>query len=501
MNDIQMGDMKDVELNSSTKLETGLDSSISGFNLSRKHILYAAFIILSLFCGIAITGLPLLKQFVMIAAIPAILVIFIILKDPLNGIYLFFLYDYLRPYDFIPALRPLRLSLVIEVLTLISWLLYVKQMKLKIKWSNFNYYFVGFILVIAAMIPLAVNNRMAYNTWQAMSITFLIYLIATNRINSVDKLNKLIWILLLVFAYFALKGIYNYAILRHVVGSERTSGVVGGSFISDENDFALALNFMIPFAFFYFMEAYKGIKRYACLGILLLFVLGVIASDSRGGWVGLVVAVLLVIIWSKRRIIGLSITAVLAVAVVLFAPSNFWTEVGSISEVHEGTAQSRINYWKAGVRMFLTHPILGVGAGNGPIRMPQFVEGWRDVNTQWGRTFHGTIPQIMAELGAAGLLAYLAMILYAVRHLRKLVKTNLAENGRMIRIIAKAIIVSIITYIVTATFLSTAYYPELWTLYVFTTILLFIAKEQGTRVQLKAPTEEGPRINYPYIAN
>lgn len=466
-----------------------------GARLSNRRLLYAALIIVSILCGLMLTRLPVLKQFVMIAAIPAILMVIFILKDPINGVFLFFLYDYLRPSDFIPALRPLRLSLVIELLTLISWLLYLKQTKIGLKWNKLHYYYFGFLIVIAITIPLAYNNHVAYNMFQAMAVNFIIYLIATNRIDSIGRLNKLIWMLLLIFAYFALKGIYNYAVLRHVVGSERTSGAVGGSFISDENDFALALNFMIPFAFFYFLEIYKGIKKYFVLGILILLVLGVIASNSRGGWIGLMVALLLGILWSKRKVLGMVIACFLAVAIVLFAPSNYWGEVESISQVHEGTAQARIYYWKAGVKMFLSHPLFGVGAGNGPIRMPEYVTGFRNTNTQWGRTFHGTFPQVMAELGGAGLLIYLAMILYSISRMRKVLKIRLEQDGKIAKTIAKAIIVSIIAYIVTAIFLSTAYYPELWTLYVLTAILLFTIKPKADP-DLTLNTEvEGPFVN------
>jgi putative inorganic carbon (HCO3(-)) transporter len=487
--------VKDFNINKSPDANTELRPVVFKTNLTRRQLLLMGLIVLSLLCGVALVRVSLLHQLVMIAAIPAALIIIIILKDPVNGIYLFYFYDFLRPYDFIPALRPLRLSMVIEIMTLISWLLYLKQTGKTIKWWRFNYLYLGFIAIIALSVFLAQNNRLALNILQLFVINFVMFMIVTNRMDSTKKLDKLIWILLLIFTYFSIKGILNFASGQFDYGSKRTSGVVGGSFLSDENDFALALNFMIPFAYFFFIEKSKGLKKYFSLGILTILVLGVIASGSRGGWIGLMTAIIYCLIMSKRKAISLAIVGLLAVVIVLFAPANYWQGVESISRTNEGTAESRINYWKAGVRMLVAYPLFGVGAANGPIRMPEFVTGFRDSSTQWGRAFHGTFPQVMAELGGSGLILYLMMIFLALKKLRQLLKTDMGEDEARVKLIAKAIIGSIIAYIITATFLSTAYYPELWTLYTFTTVLLFTARAKQNQISPENSVADAPSVS------
>jgi probable O-glycosylation ligase (exosortase A-associated) len=487
--------MKDTELNKSLDAHTQSRLGPFSANLTPRHLILAGMIMLSLFCGAALVRVSPLHQLVMIAAVPAVLVILLILKDPINGIYLFYLYDYLRPYDFIPALRPLRLSMVIEIMTLISWLLYLKRTGMTIKWWRFNFLYLGFIGVIGISVLLALNNRLAINIFQLFVINFVMFIIVTNRMDSAGKLDKLIWLLLLIFTYFSIRGIINFASGQFDYGSKRTSGVVGSSFISDENDFALALNFMIPFAYFYFTEKTKGIRRYLSLGILIFLVLGVIASGSRGGWIGLMVAVFYCLLMSERKAVSIVIVSLLAFLIVLFAPAKYWQGVESITRTNEGTAKSRISYWKAGVRMLLTYPLFGVGAGNGPIRMPEFVTGFRDSNTQWGRTFHGTFPQVMAELGGSGLILYLMMIFLALKKLRQMLKARMAKDEFRIKLIAKAIIGSIIAYFVTATFLSTAYYPQLWTLYAFTTILVFNARTTQNRIPSGNLIADSPPIS------
>ncbi|HBC46541.1 MAG TPA: hypothetical protein DCZ43_05800, partial [candidate division Zixibacteria bacterium] len=157
------------------------------------------------------------------------------------------------------------------------------------------------------------NNRMAYNVFQSTAIYFLMYLIAINVVDSLKRLNKLIWILFLIHVLFAFKGIKGH-------------GIAGGALMGDENDFALAMNMMIPFAFFMFFNFKTNFKKFAALLVLVVLVVAVVVSFSRGGWVGLIVALTYSIIKSRKIAISLAITGVLALAIVIAAPPRYWHE-------------------------------------------------------------------------------------------------------------------------------------------------------------------------------
>jgi probable O-glycosylation ligase (exosortase A-associated) len=449
-----------------------------GFGASRiiSPIRVLEFLLIVLFLGAALTLaiLPNMLQYAMIAAIPAIVVAITILRNVYLGVFYYFLFEFLRPVDFIPALGQLKIVMIIELLTLIAWLFYLIKNHVKIKWDNFNNLYLGFIVIMAVTIITAHNNRFAYYATQAIFVNFTIFLISINTVDSKIRLTKLIWLLLLIHLYYALKGIYNFTILGVVSAGQHTTGNTGGGFIGDENDFALALNVMIPFAYFYFMSFSSAIKKYFSLFLVLLFVLGVVASNSRGGWVGLMVILLFCIIRSKRKMLSLGIIGVILLAGAMFAPPDYWQQMSTISDTKESTAQTRIHYWKAAVRMYEDNPLFGVGAGNGPFRMPEYVQGFRSSATQWGRTFHGTLPQVLAELGTFGIGLYLFMIFYALKTLFRVRKQAIIAEDESIVTITNAITGSIIGYMACATFLSTAYYPQLWTLFVFTIIVKYL---------------------------
>ncbi len=449
--------------------------------------------VLSIVMGLVLVRLPYKIQYAMAAAIPALLAGAYAIINPFAGVCMFMIMDYLRPYTFIPALRPLRLGILTVAITLFSWVVHQAIKKDKLRWHTSATWFLVFLLVIAMGVLTAANNFRAYEVFEGMLVTFIMFLLVMNILRSTRQLHLVVWIMLLIHLYYAIYGIYNFVFVGNVYAGQVTSGSVGSSFISDENDFAMALNAMIPFAFFLLMRERQKLRKFFLAGTLISLVLGVVSSQSRGGVVGLAVVTLFCMLKSKQKMISMAIVGALCLSVVLFAPSSYWSEVKSITRTDEGTASSRINYWKAAVRMYIDHPLIGVGAGNGPVHMPEYVTGFADPRTQWGRTFHGNFPLIIAELGSLGLLAYVAMLALSFKTLIKIQRQFGADHKSIEWSLASAIMVGMIGWLTSATFLSVTFYPHLWTLHALTIVLYFSANPplaskimSGTRNEVRA---------------
>jgi putative inorganic carbon (HCO3(-)) transporter len=302
-------------------------------------------------------------------------------------------------------------------------------------------------------------------------------------------LKVLVWMLLLIHMYFAIRGTITFVTGGLMDGTAGgTSGQVGSGPLSDENDFALAINMMIPFGLFG-IQYLKGRARIVCVVLLLLFALAVVSSFSRGGIVGLAAIVLFALVVSKRKVLTIGVIVLLALVMAFFAPQSYWKEAGTITDTKESTANSRLEYWSAGMRMFAAHPVIGVGADNGGVQMPQFYRGKGNPNTRWGRAFHGTWPQVLAELGLLGGVPYFAMMILAFRHLYLIRRRSLEETDRMALFLSNSLLGSLVAYIGCATFLSTAYYPQLWTTYTLVMILVFCQQRVGKTSQLTQVNE------------
>jgi len=301
--------------------------------ITKYHLWIITSIIIILFTGINLAFAPEKLRYAMLLIIPAVAICVIILRNPYYGIYLFFFYSYLRPYEFIPALRVLRLTMLIEVVTLIAWLLKLVISKAEIKWSMMSWFFLAFMGVIGITVVTAENNSFAYDIFIEMMKFFVIFIIATNVVDSLGRLDKIIWLLLLIHFYFALKGISIFLSEQHLSAGQYTSGRVGSGYIGDENDFALVINMMIPFVFFGLFY-FKGKVKFICAIFLLIYVLAVISSFSRGGFVGLACVMLYCILNSKRKLLSLGAVISIFIAMFMFAPSSYWDEAETIKEIY-----------------------------------------------------------------------------------------------------------------------------------------------------------------------
>lgn len=439
--------------------------------ITLRHIAIISLALLSVLVGFLLLLIPEQYQLSVVFAIPASIGVMLIILNPFVGIYIYVLFEYLRPYDIIPSLMYLKIPIIVIGVTTVSWLVKLARNKTLV-WSRFSWLFFLFTALIAFTIFSADNYYFAMEISREFTLLFVIFVVATTVVDSFSKLRKLVWLMLLIHFYLAAKGIHNYVVSQGVTGGPQTSGIVGTSFLADENDFALALNVMIPFAFFTVTYSKKIFARLASLGILATLMFGVVSSFSRGGWIGLMVAMFYCLLRSKRKILSFSAAGVLFAALLLVAPSKYWEEIGTISDTKETTAATRINYWKAAVRMYLDYPVAGVGAGNGGPNMPQYVTGFDQPSTQWGRAFHGTLPQILAELGTIGMLLYLSMLFLMFKYLIRIRKGALANaNASEVVRYANSLMGAVLAYLATATFLSTAYYPQLWTMFTFAVIL------------------------------
>jgi len=433
-------------------------------------------------------------QVPIILAFPAILVGIYALQNPYAGIYLFFLYDTLRPYDFILALRPLRLSIVIEGVAVLSWIIYMLRTKSQFNWHRFNWPFTIFMAMITISVATAENAGLAYNIFMVMLVSYVMFIVATNVVDSIPRLNKLVWLFLMIHFYFAVKGIYNFQFGESLASGQQTSGIVGSAFLGDENDFALVINIFIPMAYFIFMSLKNKFLKLITGGLMVTYVFAIISSFSRGGWVGLMSVIVYCILNSKKKMASLTVAFMLAVVLAIAAPSSYWNEIQTISDTSESTADARIRYWQAALAIFADHPVVGIGAGNGGIYLPNYISGAANPDREWGRAFHGTIPQVMAELGIIGLACYFIMLFIVIRELHHIRKRKGLDNVLIPRdVLANGLLGGIIAYFVTSTFISTVYYPQLWGLYTLSIILILIDRADNPQeIPVNtAPAESG----------
>jgi len=144
------------------------------------------------------------------------------------------------------------------------------------------------------------------------------------------------------------------------------------------------------------------------------FLLGgaaVLLTASRGGFVAALVALVgsAIVLWRRYRGVVLGTAWALplgALAVWAAMPPEIMRRISSIpQELRGGNLNQRLNIWSAGWDAFKEAPVLGHGAGS-------FVtaSGLSPIDTA-----HNTALSILVEMGVAGLILALLVLIFATR--------------------------------------------------------------------------------------
>jgi len=382
--------------------------------------------------------------------------------------YLFF--EFVRPQLIFPALKILHLPAITVILLAVS-LLFSKKL-----YFNDRQTIIFIILLVEMGIhgPTARNNYWTFQVFYSMAIIFVAFIAISNIIDTQYKYKILIKSWLLIFSFLAIWGYFHAEL--HLPKSQRYGMGVGG-FLGDSNDFSMAFNMVLPFALFGVFSAKEKTSKICFILLTCLFMLVVILSESRGGFLGMASVAIYCWLRSNKKIALGILMVLLVIFALVAAPPSYWDEIRSISAEQSnpyGTGAQRIYSWKLGWQMFLDNPIIGVGQGNYPWYI---VDTENELGLIWkarslgGRAAHSLYFTLLSELGLLGAILFLAMLIFSITDLRFIKKVTRNFGGVFVNDEAKkayymalALEGSLIGFLTSSVFISTLYYPNFWIL-------------------------------------
>lgn len=254
---------------------------------------------------------------------------------------------------------------------------------------------------------------------QLFLLVFFIWQLATDRAGQLALLQA--YVLGCIVAVFS-------AIFNYVSGSEAVYQRYSASGV-DPNEFATILALGIPMAWIIVLSGRNRLLAWLSLLFIPLAIFGILLSSSRGGalvaLVGLSIIPLTFAALPRTRRRAVAAVAALGVLGLLaFAPeigSTFTASVerlaGTSRELSTGTLNERSEIWSAGLTLFESHALLGVGAGAFPEAIARF--------THVPKVAHNSFISIMVELGPLGLLLFGAVCLSVAVPLLRLPRLEL----------------------------------------------------------------------------
>ncbi len=375
------------------------------------------------------------------------------------GLFLFTLVLYFRPYELFPALSSLKtLAFWIAISTLVIFLPSQLAMEgnLTARPREVN---LILLLTLAALLslPLAIDPGEAWANFVEFLKVVVMFIVMVNVMRTERRLRILVFLALAVGCVVSVGAIDDYQMGRFTVGGERIAGIIGGMF-ANSNDLALHLVMMTPIAIALFFSTRNVIRKAlfgACAGLMMA---GNLVTFSRGGLLGLLGA-LGVLLWKlgrRHRVLVFVVALSIGFSLILFMPGIMTERIASIFDPSSemsgaGSATSRRALLLRSLLVLARHPVLGIGMGNF-----HYVSIREQVS-------HNSYTQVGAELGVAAMLFYVLFIWTSFKRVRGIERETLADkHPTRFYYLAVGLQASIVGYMISSFFASVAFQHYLY---------------------------------------
>ncbi len=412
-----------------------------------------------------------------------------VLMEPFLGVLGYILITTLRIEEAVPALLNLHLARLLTAFLLAAWLVKLARQgeRPDLTAPPLAVLYILFGLMAISVAPSVWPTR-SFEAALDMLKILLFVVVFINLVQTEGRLRVFLWIWILAHAYLAATSVHYYLTDYQPGLSGRPRG--SGSYLEDPNDFALALNLILPFAFHLLVTERRVLARAILLFCLSLFTVGIVATQSRGGLVALLVVGVGLGIANRRRVAVVGLLALCCLLILVVAGPEYWERQSSIITYQaDASAQGRLVAWRAGLAMLADRPLTGVGL-DGFSTAYGLRYGLDTREFRWIAP-HNAYIQVAAELGIPGILCYLALMIWIVRlsgfaDRRDPRLSHGSIPGSYVQETAKAIRVSLAAFAAGSFFLSAAYYPHLYYLAALSAVVAGIALRQA------AAEEGGP---------
>ena len=213
-------------------------------------------------------------------------------------------------------------------------------------------------------------------------------------------------------------------IVVHIVGDINSFRIAGPI---QTNFYAMIMLSLVPLALDRaWSERIPALKLLAAYTALIC-ILTVVFSFSRGGFLGLGVAIVAWLFYRRISVKTLIVIGIFALIALSIAPSTYTQRLATITDiltlvrdqelVSERSLRGRMGEQIAAWRMFIDHPVLGVGYDNFDVYYLDYSDDIGLDNRRDQRQAHNLYLEVVAETGLVGMVVFAMVLILAFRSL------------------------------------------------------------------------------------
>lgn len=353
---------------------------------------------------------------------------------------------------------------LIAVVTIIS--LAISKENKRIPKSSVSVLLFIFLLWTGFCTIFSVEPAAAWDKWEEFAKILAMVFVTLMLVKDRKRMDQLVCVIVISLGFYGLKG-GIFTVLTgghdHVIGPP-------GSFITDNNAFALALCMTIPLMRYLQLHAKRKTVRVGLGAAMVLTGVAVLGTYSRGGLIALVIVGGALLLKSRKRVALVLALLVVGGVAYHFMPPQWTARMGTLHHADKtDSGESRIQSWEFSANVALHHPVFGGG-----FDVYQSAGMWQRYGPEGAtpRAVHSIYFRVLGEQGFVGLLLFLGLLIASWRccsRARK--KTRDSPEQKWAYDLASMLQVSLIAYAAAGAFLPMTYFDLSYQLMTMCTLI------------------------------
>ncbi|MDO6709185.1 putative O-glycosylation ligase, exosortase A system-associated [Aliiglaciecola sp. 2_MG-2023] len=363
-----------------------------------------------------------------------------------------------------------RLNLTIVLITVVSYVFVQKYKKWQFNGLSSWVLFFGFWTLVTSIANQTSYSAFVWEYWNQFIKVLLLYFFVTLTVTKRLHVNTVVWAVVLSISSFAAMEAVKFILSG---GGHRIVGKAG--IIRDRNDLAVAINMCIPLILYLIsVTKHYSIKRGLNI-LLVLNIVAIIGTYSRGGFIGLLILGA-AFWWTSKRKLLYGMIAVIALPLFFtFAPGEWKERQNTVSSAaqEDGSFIGRLWAWKISTLIAMDYPLTGGGfhavkdrilwnyyapmtPSFGPVDTPPIPPRLRP------KAAHNIYMQVLGDHGFIGLFAFMMILWLTLMVNFKNRKWAIANNEKWLASLSSNITLAMIGYGITGNNVSLAYFDLLY---------------------------------------
>ena len=318
--------------------------------------------------------------------------------------------------------------------------------------------------------------------WKIQLMTFVIIMVMTKK----EYINAMIWVIAISLGFYGFKG----GIFTIMTGGAYAVYGPSGTFIYGNNEIGLALIMTIPLIRYLQLNSTNFFVKRALTLTMLLCVVSVIGTQSRGALVGLA-AMGFVLLLKSRSKLPLILSLLLVVpAIISFMPETWHSRMATIDDsLVDDSVMGRFNAWRMAFNLASSEFF---GGGFEAFQRPSFWMYAPDPTNV--HDAHSIYFEVLGEHGFVGLFIFLLLGLFTLLSCSRIIRQSKKIKGLQWMTDLMAMTqVCLIGYAASGAFLGLAYFDLYYNFIAIVIICSKLLKDaQAGENEAQVPLHVGP---------